>query len=441
MQSNHTIYIGINGIFCEHCVEKIMKALTSLDGVEKVRIEKDIACVEGPSLPPKAVFVRTICDLGYETDEASISQKETIISKRIPLREFLLILAVILIIAFILRQSLGFNIFTVIPTIDSSITYGMLFVTGMLTSIHCVGMCGAINLATVSSDASAGRMKRPVLYNLGRILSYTVCGAAVGALGRVFQLNGILSGAVILLAAVFMILLSLRMLGLIDLRRRKIGLHIPRRTSHAFVIGLLNGLMPCGPLQAVQLYALSTGSVGRGALAMFLFALGTVPLMLFVGSIANVLNAKRRIFINKVSATLILVLAVVMANRGLSILGINTSSLAKLRYKDYQIASLEGDYQTVEFDLTYNGYADILVLAGTPVRLNIKVDPDYLTGCNNEVVSRTFGFDQKLAAGDNMIEFIPEEAGDYTYTCWMHMLSNQIKVIENEDVFVNSNNH
>lgn len=71
---------------------------------------------------------------------------------------------------------LGFDVLTLIPQIDSSVTYPMLFGIGLLTSLHCVGMCGAINLSASSTR------KRALAYNVGRIACYTLVGCVAGRL-------------------------------------------------------------------------------------------------------------------------------------------------------------------------------------------------------------------------------------------------------------------
>ena len=97
--------------------------------------------------------------------------------------------------------------------------------------------------------------------------------------------------------------------------------------------------MPCGPLQAMQVYALSTGSFIGGALSMFLFSLGTVPLMLFVGIVVNIFKGKRKILINKIASILILILSIVMLNRGLLSLNIDLFRGFK-NYGDFDAKSI-----------------------------------------------------------------------------------------------------
>ena len=117
-----------------------------------------------------------------------------------------------------------------------------------------------------------------------------------------------------MIAGLAMLVMALKMLGAFrPLRRLRLrlpaglqGTLLRRAGGSSFVIGLLNGFMPCGPLQAMQLYALSTGSAVRGALSMLAFSLGTVPLMLGFGLISGRLNRKYSRVMLTVSALVIL---------------------------------------------------------------------------------------------------------------------------------------
>ena len=312
-----------------------------------------------------------------------------------------------------------------IPTIDSKITYGMLMVTGMLTSIHCISMCGAINLLA-SLDTKQKKLKKPILYNLGRILSYTILGGLVGLLGSILSVNDTVTALITLFASAVMILMSLHMLGIIDFHLPKIK--FKKNTSNAFWIGLLNGFMPCGPLQAMQLYALSTGSFLKGAFSMFLFGIGTVPLMLSLGFFVNIIKGKKKILLNKIASILILILSLVMLNRGLLSLGIDITK--GFQKNSYLSAQRYDDYQEVEFDLDYDHYADIILQKDIKARIIIHVDSKHLTGCNNEIIMKDFNIQKKLEVGENIIEFTPTKEGTFTYHCWMEMITNHIKVVD-----------
>ena len=437
MNEQQTLYIRIDGIYCAHCVAAITAALKALDGVEDVSIRQNVARIAGGVLPSAGDIVTAIREIGYETDEARISEDRKQVARTVRWYEFLLIAAAILLAVLLIHRIFGYNVFNAIPAVDSGLSYGMLFVTGLLTSIHCISMCGAIGMFASAESGPVRSLRRPLLYNAGRVLSYTLTGGAVGWIGSVFSVSMTLRGVVILAAAVCMLLMALSMLGLFQLRLpRFFRIRPGGKRIGAFVIGLLNGLMPCGPLQAMQIYALSTGSVWRGALSMALFALGTVPLMLLSGAALTLSKGRVKIAVGKVAAVLMVILSVSMLNRGLVSLGLD---VFPSRYDGYIAATVEGDTQTVEFDLQFDSYADIVVQKDIPVRVVIHADAGRITGCNNEIVSRDFGFDVPILPGDNVIAFTPGEAGEFTYTCWMNMIRNRIRVIDDIGFFEEGN--
>ena len=127
-----------------------------------------------------------------------------------------------------------------------------------------------------------------------------------------------------------------------------------------------------------------------------------------------------------------------MLNRGLLALGIDISKSFN-DYSEFTSSKIEGDYQVVEFDLEYNDYEDIIVQKDIPVKMIIHVEKKYLTGCNSELELKDFNKKVKLEVGDNIIEFTPEKTGTYTYTCWMNMIKNNIKVVDDIDYFKGDN--
>jgi heavy metal-associated domain protein len=421
------IYVKIKGIHCQNCETTIQKALLKLPRVKEVTIKNFIAHITYEEPLTNDEIINAITKAGYITKASYISNNLKDLEKTSNLKQFLLIFTIIILIISLTYKIFGFNIFNVIPTIDSNITYTMLFLTGFLTSIHCVSMCGAINLIAILNQNSQNRFERPLKYNLGRLISYTILGGIAGLLGSILTINNIISGIIITIAGLAMFVMSLEMLGLFRIPRIKFLSPKHKKSSNPFLIGLLNGLMPCGPLQAMQLYALSTSSMIKGALSMFLFGLGTMPLMLLTGVIFTNLKGKNKILINNIASTLILVLSLLMLNRGLVALNINIPAFEG--NTQYLTPNIIDDTQVVEFDLSYNGYQDIKVEVAKPVKMIIHVDKKYLTGCNNSLIIPEYNINQELKTGDNIIEFYPTKEGTFIYTCWMNMLKNNIKVV------------
>lgn len=119
-------------------------------------------------------MIDSINDLGYITNFNLIATDKKQLKFWLRLVQFVLIFLFILLLGYGLDKLFCFNIFNAIPTIDSDTTYGILFLIGVLTSIHCISICGAINLLVCYSTYRSEKFKRPFFYNLGRVISYSV---------------------------------------------------------------------------------------------------------------------------------------------------------------------------------------------------------------------------------------------------------------------------
>jgi Cytochrome C biogenesis protein transmembrane region len=140
-----------------------------------------------------------------------------------------------------------------------------------------------------------------------------------------------------------------------------------------FVVGLLNGLMPCGPLQTMQVYALGTGSFLAGALSMFLFSLGTVPLLLGFGAASSFLSAKFNRGMLKASGVLVMALGLVMFTRGMNLFGVALPVPAPQPGNSVAVAKVVGSYQEVKTTVESDSYHPFIVQKGIPV---VKVVDD-----------------------------------------------------------------
>jgi plastocyanin domain-containing protein len=179
----------------------------------------------------------------------------------------------------------------------------------------------------------------------------------------------------------------------------------------------------------MQVYALGTGSLLAGALSMFLFSLGTVPLMLGFGLVSSLLSAKFNARMLKASGVLVLVLGLVMFTRGMSLFGVALPPLRPASSTDIAVATLVGDGQEVQTTVESGRYHPLLVQAGVPVRWIIRVKAEDLNGCNNPLTVPQYGIRKQLVPGDNLIEFTPSQSGTIGYTCWMGMISSYIRVV------------
>ncbi|HMP74534.1 MAG TPA: sulfite exporter TauE/SafE family protein [Kiritimatiellia bacterium] len=205
---------------------------------------------------------------------------------------------------------------------------------GLVTGLHCVGMCGPLALAlpvvgTTRTRYVLGR----ILYNLGRACTYAVMGAVIGLVGRSFALGGfqrwvsITFGALLLLGILLMKtgLLNriMEALGLFTLFARVQGLwrrHFSDRGfTGLFVLGLINGLLPCGPVYVALAAAAATGHIHTAALFMFVFGLGTLPMMLTVSLAGKLIQMPMRRRLQKLVPISAAVVAILLIMRGLAL--------------------------------------------------------------------------------------------------------------------------
>nr|MCR5253405.1 sulfite exporter TauE/SafE family protein [Treponema sp.] len=282
---NKHYYVKIDGIYCAHCRTVISSFIKKADTDADIKISGNIARIKTDKLTD-AEIVDAVTQAGYTT------KKEWICTgynkwKLFQILEFAGFALLIVLLRFILKSVLGYDILNVIPVIDTRLSFAGLLIAGFLTSFHCIGMCGAINLA-VSKD-----WKKSVLYNGGRIFCYTAVGFFVGLLGKTLSINQTLLSVIIVVLSFFMIFLGLSMAGLFSVSFNHFYLPSKLKTSSVFLTGFLNGFIPCTPLITMQVYAVSTASPFKGALAMLMFGLGTLPLMLGFAFFQNMLAGKK----------------------------------------------------------------------------------------------------------------------------------------------------
>lgn len=545
------ITLHINGMMCSACAARVERALSAVPGVTKARVNlaaKRARVSFDGQRASRADLVRAIEQAGYTATDKPQTESSPAKIAGVALAA----IAIWFIVSVLGFDPSGANF----PLASSGMGYGMLFVVGALTSLHCVAMCGGINVSQCMTGSAAecaradgenardaarvpeakprrrvsfAVMRPALLYNAGRVVSYTAIGTVAGALGATLSLSLAARSAIQLIAGAFMLLMALSMLGVVPgmamlaarLKASAKGLLVkmgisdsateksavsaaekpgtpatesdpnalagarPRRTLRGpLVVGLLSGCMPCGPLQAMQLYALGSGSALAGGASMLCFALGTVPLMLGLGAAAGGITRRFARKAMTAGACVVMVMGLFMTANGWALAGFpsvqlpnasqalasvlggsccssgqqsasgccsgessaqsgccatgsngtsdsgSTGSSSGAKKSSSGVAATMGDgVQTVETSLV-SGYAPITVTAGTPVKWTISATKKSLTSCNRTLEIPEFDIEKTLSAGENVIEFTPTEAGTFTYTCWMGMIRSTITVVE-----------
>ncbi len=490
----------IGGMTCVSCQNKIEKKLRNTAGISYAKVS----------------YHAGTADVTYDADIISLTDIHRVIEKLDyqvltgnghlkPNASRVIGILVIVVSLYVLLQQFGIlNLLVPSQLADVKMGYGMLFVIGLITSIHCIAMCGGINLSQCIPRGEEAAEKKgrlaafapAALYNLGRVISYTVVGFILGFAGLIFGGGSdvgvpvMAQGILKLIAGLFMVIMGINMLGIFPwLRRlqpqmpkflaRKVNTEKARSKS-PLIVGLLNGLMPCGPLQSMQIVALASGNPLTGALSMFLFSLGTVPLMLGLGSIVSALGKKFTQKVMSIGAVLVVVLGLAMLSQGGSLSGLLPPDLllpvvlglsavgivSSIRFKKqgyktvstaavsfvavimiagWSIGALSGNSsaqsggdiimedgkQVVTSTLSSSRYPNITVQAGTPVKWVIDAPQGSINGCNNRINIQEYGINNyAFKTGENVIEFTPTRTGRFQYSCWMGMIRGSITVTE-----------
>ncbi|MEK7096730.1 MAG: sulfite exporter TauE/SafE family protein [Patescibacteria group bacterium] len=329
----------------------------------------------------------------------------------------------------------------ILPSINITGNLNLLTVLflGLVASVStCMATSGALFLSTIGKKTN--NLKQAIYFSLGRIISYGFFGFIAGLVGSVIITNLKFGTGLTLLAAVFMILLALDMLKILSFASIipfGVSSNIFRKLEHslikdphksAFFLGAITYFLPCGFTQATQVYALGLASPWQSALTMAIFALGTAPAIIFIGSLRGLLKSTFYQYFMKTVAVGVLILGLYYASNFLSIygIGLGLSNKSNKTNESY----LENGKQIISMDVISGGYSpnQFTVKKGIPVKW--VINGKNVFGCQGYFIVPSLSISKALNAGENIIEFTPTEAGSINFSCGMGMYRGRIEVID-----------
>ena len=289
-----------------------------------------------------------------------------------------------------------------------------------------------------------------ISFNAGRLLSYAILGVVLGAVGSFLVVSPVVYAVITVGVAVLMILLALQMLGVRGLEKFQVTM--PRALTRyvadesnfsgrfmPFALGALTFFLPCGFTITAQGMALASGSPIQGGLIMLAFALGTLPVLLFIGLSSNALLSKPDVsgrFL-KIAGVVVLIFAFYNINAQLNVLGIKSLDDVAIGAEENagkELPPLVDGKQVVEMTASASRYSPdyFRVLAGVPVRWEITNAG--VSGCTNAIISQGL-FEGQVSVDDDVVvkEFTPEEPGVYKFSCWMGMVTGVFEVVDSKN--------
>lgn len=218
--------------------------------------------------------------------------------------------------------------------------YFEIFLIGFFGSMHCIGMCGGfVAMYSFKKPALHPSLPYHMLYNLGRVATYSILGGILGSIGSfvayIGKLRGI-PGAMLLFAGAVMVLMGLNIAGVLGKRGLFENAEISnssifRKTLHrvlalesvwsAFLLGLLLGFLPCGLLYPIIMNAATSGGFLSGFFTMAAFGIGTIPAMMSFGFLVTKLRPHFKLLLYRTAAIFIVLLGLQTFLRGMAFNG------------------------------------------------------------------------------------------------------------------------
>lgn len=467
----HIYYVG--GMHCASCEILIEKKLLELENIKSVEAStaKGEVLIEYDNEKPSSHKLNEI----FKKESYVFSDQPRNSINGFKTKEFLITFGIglLIIIGFVGLNKLGLS---GLINVSSKSSLPVFFVFGLMAGISsCAALVGGIILSMSKqwgelysdTDSTWKKIQPHLTFNAGRLISYGVLGAVLGAVGSKLNFSLNFGPILVIVVSVIMIFLAFQMLGFKAFRKFQFTMpkFITRFIANEsnfkgrympFLMGAFTFFLPCGFTITAQGLALISGSAIQGGLIMILFALGTLPVLLTIGLSSVKFSQRPHLSARflKVAGVLVLFFAFYNINFQLNVLGISSlsdlginsgqsSNTAKNNsfQKEEGLPSIVNGKQILKMDASSRGYSPnyFKVKVGIPVRWEIT--DKGTSGCTNAVISKNlFEGEIPLTPGQTSVkEFTPEKPGKYKFSCWMGMVSGIIEVVDQSGVTPQSN--
>jgi len=445
----NTTTVSIQGMHCKSCELLIEDELKKIKNVSSVAIshKTGLATVtyDGGEIE-KNVLQRAVHNAGYKL---GAQERLPLFSKTMSDYVQLFFAAVVLGLLYLIGQELGiFNIaLTKSNNLSSMPVVLMIGITAGLST--CMALVGGLVLgiasryAQMNPQASIKQKFIPhIFFNMGRVVSFFILGGIIGAVGSVFQLTNAMTGILIIAVSLVMILLGMQLIHIMPVldtfaltlpkgisKALGITTHQNATYSHksALLMGALTFFIPCGFTQAVQLYAMTTGSFLAGAITMGIFALGTIPGLLSLAGFASIVKQNGSGLFFKFVGLVVVTLAIFNISNGLTLAGFQMHKTAATS-TDPHIQLVNG-VQVIHMEQNETGYTPntFTIKKNVPVKWIIK---SVYPSCASSLVVQKLNIHAFLTQQEQTFTFTARDVGEIPFTCSMGMYSGSITVVE-----------
>ncbi|MCR4256590.1 MAG: sulfite exporter TauE/SafE family protein [Candidatus Uhrbacteria bacterium] len=451
-----TMDVCIKGMTCRSCELTIERAWKKLDEISAVEVDasRGTARLHIFGTPPSIQKLQT--SLGADKyhvrkggEAATADASRPSVMQLVGLFGLVLLLGILMSKLGLLKPNFA---------VGAGMSFGAIFLVGLVAaSSSCIAVSGGLLLSAAanfnqrygSAVTGISRMRPVLLFVGGRIAGYALFGGILGVVGQALSPSPLVTALITIAAAVYMLTMGLDMLHIAPSWLKRFMPRMPKSLAHRVMdaegnahpfaplgLGAATVFLPCGFTQALQLYALTTGSFWAGAATLFFFALGTAPSLLALGWASSSLKGKAGQLFFKFSGALVVVLGLWNIQNGLTLAGYPLS-FPELSFAPRAEASSAAQatvtdakgVQVIKMRVLYEYEPNrFTIKAGVPTRW--EIDGSQGAGCAMALVSRQLGIQKLLSRGPNVIEFTaPTQPGTYQFSCSMGMYRGQIVVV------------
>lgn len=444
--------INIKGMHCKSCeilIKDELSKIKNISGVSTSYHSGKVFISHSKPLSEQEIS-EAINKAGYSIGEDNSDWFSTNLNDYI---DILLISAFIIIIYIFLNEIGLFSI-----SLFNKVSFNSLsaiFLAGSTAGLStCMVLVGGMVLglgtrfAELYPNASPkDKIKPQLFFNLGRFVSFIFFGGLMGLIGSVISISEVGVGILTILASFLLLFIGLQLIKLFP-KLDTISFSLPTgiysflgisekqrsKYSHrgAMILGGLSFFVPCGFTQAAQLYAVSTGSVVQGAVTMGLFALGTFPGLMGVGSFSTFIKGNfGRIFF-KVIGVILIGLSILNVLNGYRLISLkyNIPSFSIKKSEDNNLPEIIDGYQVVNMDQELGGYYPNIVTVRKDIPVRWIVNSKTTYSCASSLIAPSINIRKNLELGENIFEFTPKEVGVIRFSCAMGMYSGEFKVVD-----------
>lgn len=325
----------VHGMHCNSCVILTESEINELPHVESAKssLKNNLIEIEGNFGDKNPEQIAEELTLILKPHGYTLSLEKEIKDKRWSDFKIAIPIAILFIGLFILLQKVGLvNLVNV-----SKMNYGTSFIIGIIASLSsCLAIVGGLVLSMSATFAHEGDKVKPQLFfHVGRLVSFFLLGGVIGALGSVFTLSTSATFTLGIFVGIVMLIMGINLLDIFAftkkaqismpkfISKRAYGISKVNHTLTPLLVGIATFFLPCGFTQSMQIYTLSTGSFLSGALTMFAFALGTLPVLALVSfSSFSIKDNKNSGIFFKTAGLIVVLFAIMNILNSLVIIGL-----------------------------------------------------------------------------------------------------------------------